>query len=151
MYVSDTHSEVVRLLRAMPIPDHIGGGVCKQAADIIEEFTRECAARNAIDPVTRLQNLCDGLAESRRESPYDEESWQLADESNRKLQAEITRLRAELAEARVGEERYQCLLHNVGLINDLAKSWNPVTNGKLIDYLNLKVAAIVARTTKSSV
>jgi len=65
--------------------------------------------------------------------------------------AEITRLRAELAEARVGEERYQCLLHNVGLINDLAKSWNPVTNGKLIDYLNLKVAAIVARTTKSSV
>jgi hypothetical protein len=65
--------------------------------------------------------------------------------------AEITRLRAELAEARVGEERYQCLLHNVGLIHDLAKSWNPVTNGKLIDYLNLQVAAIVARTTKSSV
>ena len=63
----------------------------------------------------------------------------------------IEHLQAELVEARVGEERYQCLLHNVGLINDLAKSWNPVTNGKLIDYLNLKVAAIVARTTKSSV
>ena len=27
--------EIVRLLRTMPIPDYLGGGVCKQAADRI--------------------------------------------------------------------------------------------------------------------
>lgn len=27
--------EMVRLLRAMPIPDHLGGGLCKQAADML--------------------------------------------------------------------------------------------------------------------
>ena len=35
----------------------------------VARLTQERAARNAIDPVTRLHNLCDHLAEHRAESP----------------------------------------------------------------------------------
>ena len=107
--------------------------LCIEAADEITRLRAELTSERAAH--AQLQSRCFGSGPSCAEGVFDE----------------VRTLRAELAEARVGEERYQCLLHNVGLINDLAKSWNPATNGKLIDYLNLKVATMVARTTKSSV
>lgn len=51
----------------------------KAAREENERLKREHLARSKIDPVTRLHNLCDHLAEHRRESPYDEKSWELQD------------------------------------------------------------------------
>lgn len=65
-----------------------------------DELRYEKRARSAIDPNERLHNLCDGLAESRRESPYDQESWDLADACNRELQAELAERTRELEECR---------------------------------------------------
>lgn len=70
----------------------------RQAREIAEH-KRDREARNKIDPVTRLHNLCDGLAEHRRESPYDEESWRLADESYQKKCKELTALQAKVTQA----------------------------------------------------
>ena len=44
-----------------------------------------------IDPLTRLNRLCDFLEEQKNESPYSSEAWQ-------QLQDENTRLRIELAQ-----------------------------------------------------
>ena len=60
----------------------------------VARLTKERAARNAIDPVTRLHNLCDHLAEHRAESPYNAEALELADADVRRYQAENAKLRA---------------------------------------------------------
>ena len=52
-------------------------------------------ARSKIDPTTRLHNLCDHLAEQRRENPYNAESLELADAANVELQARIAALEGE--------------------------------------------------------
>ena len=59
----------------------------------VARLTQERAARNAIDPVTRLHNLCDHLAEHRAESPYNAEALELADADVRRYQAENAKLR----------------------------------------------------------
>ena len=66
-----------------------------------DDLRHERLARSRIDPIERLQNLCDELAESRRESPYDQESWDLADACNQELQSELAaeRERRKAAEA----------------------------------------------------
>jgi hypothetical protein len=92
--------ELVARLRVL---DSAGGlgydahALIRLTADRIEQLQRERDARNAIDPVTRLHNLCDGLAEHRRESPYDEKSWELADESYQAKCAELKAAEARLA------------------------------------------------------
>ena len=65
-----------------------------------DDLINEKKARSKIDPTTRLHNLCDALAESRGESPYDQESWDLVDADNKALRA-----RAESAEQRERELR----------------------------------------------
>lgn len=47
----------------------------------VEEFKRDKLARSKIDPVTRLHNLADHLAEQRRESPFTAEALELQDEA----------------------------------------------------------------------
>jgi len=59
----------------------------------VARLTQERSARNAIDPVTRLHNLCDHLAEHRAESPYNAEALELADADVRRYQAENAKLR----------------------------------------------------------
>lgn len=51
-------------------------------------------ARRKADPIERLHNICDALNEQKDESPYDEKSWDLADESNRILQKEVAHWKA---------------------------------------------------------
>ena len=64
----------------------------------LAELKRDREARNKIDPVTRLHNLCDHLAEQRKESPYDEESWRLLDEERTALAAKLARCEGLLRE-----------------------------------------------------
>ena len=59
----------------------------------VEAFRREQIARSKIDPVTRLHNLCDHLADQRRESPFTAESLELADASYKELCADNAALR----------------------------------------------------------
>lgn len=61
----------------------------------VEAFRREQIARSKIDPVTRLHNLCDHLADQRRESPFTAESLELADASYKELCADNAALRQE--------------------------------------------------------
>ena len=71
--------------------------MCRKAESAeaeVARLTQERAARNAIDPVTRLHNLCDHLAEHRAESPYNAEALELADADVRRYQAENAKLRA---------------------------------------------------------
>lgn len=105
------HAEVLDALRAYQQADAEGVMVLvsRQAVDeaitLLEgiaamrrerdDLRNEKLARSQIDPVTRLHNLCDGLAESRRESPFDKASWDLADEQNRELQWRIASVEAE--------------------------------------------------------
>lgn len=72
----------------------------QRARDRIAALEQERAARNAIDPVTRLHNICDHLAEQRHESPYNAASLELADAANVELQQRIAALERQLAEAR---------------------------------------------------
>jgi hypothetical protein len=74
-----------------------------------DDLRNEKLARSSIDPIERLHNLCDGLAESRRESPYNQESWDLADACNRDLQAELTAERERREAAEKDAARYRWL------------------------------------------
>jgi hypothetical protein len=80
----------------------------EQAEARVLEMQRERDARNKIDPITRMHNLCDHLAEHRNESPYNAEALDLADESFREKCAELKQaeasaeaMRAALAECLV--------------------------------------------------
>mgnify|MGYP006921307485 CR=1 FL=1 len=85
-----------------------------QAVRERDDLLNEKKARSAIDPVTRLHNLCDALAESRGESPYDQESWDLADESNRLLQAERDREKGRADALQAEVERLKARYEPVG-------------------------------------
>jgi hypothetical protein len=72
----------------------------QELGERVQVMERERLARNAIDPVTRLHNLCDHLAEHRRDSPYDEASWDLIEQENKALRDRAERAEASLKEAR---------------------------------------------------
>ena len=82
-----------------------------------DELRYEKRARSSIDPNERLHNLCDGLAASRAESPYDQESWDLADASNRELQTELAAERGRQEAAKKDAARYRWLKINARRID----------------------------------
>ena len=65
-------------------------------ADELADLKRERQARNAIDPSTRLHNLCDALAENRGDSPYTQEAWDAQDAAYRAKCDELARVRGAL-------------------------------------------------------
>ena len=117
--MTDATDIVARLRRAYAISlddDRGQAYLCDEAADTIEslrasldEMKADKLARSKIDPTTRLHNLCDHLAEHRRESPYDEQSWHLQDEAYKEKCAELAALRAENDALRRDAERWRWL------------------------------------------
>ena len=79
----------------------------------VQVMERERHGRNAIDPVTRLHNLCDTLAEHRRESPYDQASWDLVEQENKELRERAQRAEASLKAAQQDAERWQKVIRLV--------------------------------------
>jgi len=68
----------------------------------VSDLENDHKARSAIDPVTRLHNICDALAESSADFPYTQEAWDAQDDAYREKCAEVERLRADA-------ERYRWL------------------------------------------
>lgn len=98
----------------------------------VEAFRREQIARSKIDPVTRLHNLCDHLAEQRRESPFTAESLELADASYKELCADNAALRRERDAVSLSSNAYKCELEGAkqrikDLERDYGKGVNPGT------------------------
>jgi len=65
--------------------------------DAFEELEHDRTARNAIDPVTRLHNICDAMAEDRKVSPYSQAAWDAQDKAYRDKCAELTAAQSRLA------------------------------------------------------
>lgn len=66
----------------------------------LEAAERDSLARNKIDPVTRLHNLCDAIAEQRHESPYTADQIDLLDAENKELREKLKAAEAAAAKAR---------------------------------------------------
>lgn len=66
----------------------------------------DIAKRNKVDPVWRLHNLADAMAEEAKDSPYSQESWDLQDEAYRQQGVELAASRkyAEQIIRLVGDE-----------------------------------------------
>jgi hypothetical protein len=73
-------------------------GVLEEILSLRAEIAK-LKGRNNIDPVARLHNLCDGLAENAKESPFSQAEWDRMDAENVRLtneMAETVRLCAKL-------------------------------------------------------
>lgn len=78
----------------------------------LRDLDMERKARNAMDPVTRLHNICDAMSEDRAESPYSQEAWDLQDAAYQEKCKECNELRAALARAEARADGIEELMVN---------------------------------------
>jgi predicted transcriptional regulator len=64
----------------------------------VDELETDRAWRNKNDPITRLHNLCAGLEEHKKDSPYSAESWALQDEAYQEKCKQLKAAQSALAE-----------------------------------------------------